>query len=76
MSAAMTRIVCTSYRYKRPPLWKKTVALIRGDWRHFRDDPAAIRPIFKLALLAVVVFAAAWAVVSAALLVGTVLRFV
>ena len=72
----MTRIVCTSYRYKRPPLWKKAVALIRGDWRHFRDELPEIRPIFKPALLAVVVFAAAWAVVSAALLVGMALRFV
>jgi hypothetical protein len=51
--------------------------MIRGDWRQFRgdDDLPVIRPIYKLALLAMVVFAVAWVIVSAALLVGMVLRF-
>jgi hypothetical protein len=49
--------------------------MIRGDWRYYDDDPPAIRPIYKLALLAVVVFAAAWVTVSATLLVSMVLRF-
>jgi hypothetical protein len=50
--------------------------MIRGDWRQFRGDPLEIRPVYKLALLTVVVFAAAWIIVSAALLVGMVLRLV
>jgi hypothetical protein len=49
--------------------------MIRGDWRHYDDGPPPIRPIYKLALLAAVVFAVAWVVVSAALLVAMVLRF-
>jgi hypothetical protein len=36
--------------------------MIRGDWRDFRDDPPASRPIYKVALLAVVLFAVAWVV--------------
>ena len=43
--------------------------MIRGDWRDFRDDPPASRPIYKVALLAVVLFAVAWMVVTM-LLVG------
>jgi hypothetical protein len=44
--------------------------MIRGDWRQFRGDPPEIRPVYKLVLLAAVVVAATWVVVSAALLVG------
>jgi hypothetical protein len=50
--------------------------MIRGDWRYYGDDPPEIRPIYKLALLAAVLFAVAWVVVSAVLLVGMALRFV
>jgi hypothetical protein len=36
--------------------------MIRGDWRYHDDDPPASRPIYKVALLAVVLFAVAWVV--------------
>jgi hypothetical protein len=51
--------------------------MIRGDWRQFPDDDdlPVIRPIYKLTLLVAVVFAVAWVIVSAALLVGLTLRF-
>jgi hypothetical protein len=34
--------------------------IIRGDWRYHDDDPPASRPIYNVALLAVVLFAVAW----------------
>ena len=50
--------------------------MLRSGWRYHDDGPPAPRPVYKVALLAVVLLAVAWAVVSAALLVGMALRFV
>ena len=48
--------------------------MIRSSWPYHDDGPPAPRPIYKVALLAVVLFAVAWVVVAVALLASLVLR--
>jgi hypothetical protein len=50
--------------------------MIRGDWRYLRDAPPVSRSFHTaVALVAAVVFAAAWVIVSAMPLGALALRF-